>query len=357
MRVENPNEGNTTPKISKFMKIEDIIAESLRTGTDITPDDRKEWALFACALKVLGYDESDFVALSNLHGTDARASRKVWKSERSPRRYVKTYEQAEKKIAYFAKQAGMNLKGQIWDNPTKRKHNHRTPPWRSSQSLQLPPVYVRPDDILRAANKAPLSALYNFLCRIFRADEVSRIFDLYRVGATREFGTVPGMMGTAFPYIDQSGRCIDVKLMAYDTSGHRRKNQYSTNWLLAKMKLNDRRAQWPLFGEHLLSFRPSAPVAVVESEKTALIASIALPGYIWVATGSKQNLNAGRCRALKGRAVYLFPDADGVEEWNRRGLELAKTGYSIHLCNDVITDNALNPGDDVADIIMQRLWH
>lgn len=338
------------------MKVEDIIAEALRSGTDITPDDRKEWALFACALKVLGYEESDFVALSDLHGTDARMSRKVWRSERTPQRYVKTTEQAEKKIAYFAKQAGMNLKIRGWNGTASRRQSRRTRPQRPLQPPQLPRVYVCPDDVAKAASKAPLSALFNFLCRSFSPDEVSRIFNLYRVGATREFGCNPGMMGTAFPYIDQSGRCVDVKLMAYDTNGHRRKNGYSANWVLAKKKLNDCRATWPLFGEHLLSLNPFAPVAVVESEKTALIASLALPGYIWVATGSKQNLNAERCRALKWRAVYLFPDTDGVEEWQRRGMEMAKAGFRVHNCADVVTENAKNPGDDIADIILQTVW-
>lgn len=335
------------------MKVDDIIAEALRTGTDITPDDRKEWALFACALKVLGYDEADFVALSYLHGTDARVSRKVWRNERAPQRYVKTAEQAEKKISYFAKLAGMDLKSKEWTGPVRLKQYRRTCPQIPPQVPKLPPVYIRYDDIAAAASKAPLSTLYNFICRIFPADEVSRVFNLYRVGTTREFGTVPGMMGTAFPYIDQSGRCVDVKLMAYESTGHRRKNGYSVNMLLAKTGQSDRRARWPLFGEHLLSLNPSAPVGVVESEKTALIASIALPGYVWVATGSKQNLNADRCGALKGRAVYLFPDADGAVEWGRRGLELAKAGFSVHDCADVVTGNARNANDDIADLIMK----
>ena len=338
------------------MKIEDIIAEALKTGTDITPDDRKEWALFACALKMLGYDEADFVALSTLHGTNERESRKVWRNERSPRRYMRTDEQAEKKIAYFAKRAGMDLKCRGWNDTTRRTQIIRTRP-KTMPSPPLPPVFVQMEDIAAASEKAPLSALFNFLCRCFPTVEVRRVFRTYHVGTTQEFGNSPGMMGTAFPYIDQTGRCIDVKLMAYDATGHRRKNGYSANWYLAKRKMSDRRAAWPLFGEHLLNLNPSAPVGIVESEKTALIASIALPGYLWVATGSKQNLNPERCRALKGRAVFLFPDADGVEEWNRRGLELAKVGFLIHLCNEVITDNALNPDNDIADIILQRIWH
>lgn len=339
------------------MKIEDIIAEALRTGTDITPDDRKEWALFACALKVLGYDESDFVALSTLHGTNERASRKVWRSERTPRRYVKSAEQAEKKIAYFAKRAGMNLKRRGWHDITKRRQTKSTRPQITPTPPPLPPVLVSMEDITAASEKAPLSALFNFLCRFFPTDEVSRVFHAYQVGTTREFGNIPGMMGTAFPYIDRSGRCVDVKLMAYDTTGHRRKNGYSANWYLAKRKMNDRRAAWPLFGEHLLNLNPSTPVGVVESEKTALIASIALSGYLWVATGSKQNLNPERCRALKGRAVYLFPDCDGAEEWTCRGLEMAKAGFAVHNCAEIVIGNAKNAGDDIADIILQSVWH
>ena len=44
------------------------------------------------------------------------------------------------------------------------------------------------------------------------------------------------------------------------------------------------------FGEHLL-LNNKKPVAVVESEKTAVIASICFPEFVWLAVGSKQNLN------------------------------------------------------------------
>lgn len=68
-----------------------------------------------------------------------------------------------------------------------------------------------------------------------------------------------------------------------------------------------------LFGEHLLRDK-AKPIAIVESEKTAIIASVYLPQFIWLAVGSLTNLNAEKCSVLKGRTVTLFPDLNGFEK-------------------------------------------
>lgn len=44
-----------------------------------------------------------------------------------------------------------------------------------------------------------------------------------------------------------------------------------------------------LFGEHLLKKYPNKTVALVESEKTAIICSALMPDYIWLATGGKKS--------------------------------------------------------------------
>jgi hypothetical protein len=41
---------------------------------------------------------------------------------------------------------------------------------------------------------------------------------------------------------------------------------------------------------HLINESTKNKIAIVESEKTALIMSLFLPDYIWMATGSKSNL-------------------------------------------------------------------
>jgi hypothetical protein len=86
-----------------------------------------------------------------------------------------------------------------------------------------------------------------------------------------------------------------------------------------------------LFGEHLLRDK-NKPIALVESEKTAIIASVYLPQFIWVAVGGKQNLNINMIRVLKGRTVVLFPDLNAVEKWGAIVKELK------HLADFIVSD-------------------
>lgn len=77
-----------------------------------------------------------------------------------------------------------------------------------------------------------------------------------------------------------------------------------------------------LFGEHLLN-ESTKPVAITESEKSAVIASIYLPQFIWLAAGSLTNLKLDRCKVLEGRKVILFPDLNGFETWTKKAKELS----------------------------------
>lgn len=204
---------------------------------------------------------------------------------------------------------------------------------------------------------APESALWKFLCRFFPEEEVSRAFKFYQVGATREFGTIP--MGTAFPYLNTQRDCVDVHLMAYEEDGHRKKEGYNQNWVIAKnakakgVEPSTLRGEWPLFGEHLLTSAPSAPVGVVESEKTALIAFLCCPQYIWVATASLANLNEKRCKAIKGREVFIFPDCDGIEQWREKAAKMAANGFRIHFAEDFIRTYVEGEKDDLGDILLR----
>lgn len=73
-----------------------------------------------------------------------------------------------------------------------------------------------------------------------------------------------------------------------------------------------------LFGEHLLPMYPDKPVALVESEKTAVICAGLMPKYLWLATGGKQQINAKKFAVLEKRKVTAFLDVDGFTEWTER---------------------------------------
>lgn len=354
----------------------EIISYCLRSGVNISPADRLDWVFFSVALRVLGYPETTFAALSWQDQRTQRECPKVWENNR---RYQMTQDDAKAKIVALAKAArvdvmqfrlsrnNINITSINADNNnpkiTPRPNVIDIAPVSAGNAAPATPppprVFIDMKEVIAVADIVERSTLFRYLCGLFDPEEVRRVFRAYHVGATKDFGELPdlGTLASAFPYINAGGQCVDVHLQPYEADGHRWKperHRYFQNWLLAKRKQNDRRAPWPLFGEHLLPARPAAPVGVVESEKTALICSIIAPRYVWVATGSLANLNARRCAAIRDRAVYVFPDVDGIEAWNAKAAALAKDGFRIFFCGQYIADNATPESkDDLADIIIK----
>lgn len=77
----------------------------------------------------------------------------------------------------------------------------------------------------------------------------------------------------------------------------------------------------PLYGAHLLAEAAlDVPVLLVESEKTAVIASYFLPEFVVVACGGAKTLTEKKASALIGRVVYVLTDAD---EAGREGAQKA----------------------------------
>ena len=112
------------------------------------------------------------------------------------------------------------------------------------------------------------------------------------------------------------------KIIPYNpATGHRIKDDHfpPVMWVHTKLKATHLLPpEWSLtqclFGERLLHDKVNANVALVESEKTAVICSLLLPEYIWLATGGKSQFN-DRLMVLKGRKVTAFPGIDGYDEW------------------------------------------
>ena len=265
---------------------------------------------------------------------------------------LKDADQFQRAAKIVADCGGVNLMPETSGNgDLKRPFQPNRPKPTFPTEPSQPPVYIDIAEVRTASALVEKSTLFKFLCGVYSLNAVRRAFDLYLAGSTAEFGNVPGY-ASAFPYIDMEGNCVDIHLMKYETDGHRSKGGYTQNWLIAKKGKSDRRGKWPLFGEHLLPLDPTAPVGIVESEKTALIGTIAMPGYIWVATGSVANLNAKRLNAVKNRECYLFPDLDGLPRWEEKANRLADEGFNVTFCGDFIRDNATSPKDDLADILI-----
>ena len=106
------------------------------------------------------------------------------------------------------------------------------------------------------------------------------------------------------------------------------------------------------FGLHQLGGEPDKPVAIVESAKTAIIATAYYPKYIWLAIGSLRYLNSRRLSYLIGRKITLFPDQGGYFLWSEKADKLS------HL--NIIVSDFLElhgeQGSDLADYLVQLDW-
>jgi hypothetical protein len=194
---------------------------------------------------------------------------------------------------------------------------------------QPKPVSFIPVEVLKASLKGhETNHFVKFLINLFGVEVASQLVSRYFIAASKYWNGA-----TVFWQIDSQGKIRTGKIMLYSpTTGKRVKEPFNhINWVHKALKQPEFELRQCLFGEHLLIDK-SKPIAIVESEKTAVIASVYLPQFIWVAVGSLTNLNAEKCSILKGRTVTLFPDLNGFEKWNNKAKKLS------HLATFTVSD-------------------
>ncbi|MCC9168624.1 DUF6371 domain-containing protein [Pontibacter harenae] len=176
-----------------------------------------------------------------------------------------------------------------------------------------------------------------FLTDKLGVETAEKLISLYHIGTSKRW---PG--ATVFWQIDRQGKIRTGKTMLYNArSGKRVKEPKDhIDWAHKYLGKENYNLKQCLFGEHLLRQFPDKPVAVVESEKTATVCMAYLPGYVWLATGSKGNLSRERCLVLKGRYVTLFPDLGGYEKWSEKAKEMA--GITSFTVSDILERIAID---------------
>ena len=252
---------------------------------------------------------------------------------------------------------------------------------RAKQTYAAPAVatVAKPFDII-APNVLKLSlrnyqdnGLAGYLFSIIEQSEVETALKRYFVGTWTNKDTV-------FWQIDSLNRVRTGKLIDYcPYSGKRRKSEFSApNWVHSELKrepeydkplsfatikaqelfgklAEDFTENICFFGEHLLGENITKPLAIVESEKTAVIASIFQPNFIWLAIGGKSYLKQERLRKLAGRSITLFPDADAFHEWSNAAIDAQRSGLNV-VCSDIIerfaTPEERQQGFDIADYLL-----
>ncbi len=238
------------------------------------------------------------------------------------------------------------------DNPEERKERMTYRPLIKPRTIP-PTDYVPTEYLLKSFSFD--SNLCEFLCGAFDAETIKRAWKDYGIGATKDKATI-------FWQIDINGKIRTGKIIKYNAeTGHRIK-ELGANWIHAVMK---KQGLLPttfnlsqcLFGEHLLTKYPSKDIALVEAEKTAVICSMAIPEYNWLATGGKGQLSVEKMKVLRGRKVVAFPDIDGFEEWKNRAKDLSLAGIDMVVSNylqQVATDEQKAKKIDIADLILEQ---
>ncbi|MBC8319890.1 MAG: hypothetical protein H8E34_04130 [Bacteroidetes bacterium] len=190
-----------------------------------------------------------------------------------------------------------------------------------------------------------------YLNTIFQPEVVQHLLNLYQIGTYYIYGSTY----TIFWQIDVGNNVRTGKLISYNPqTGHRNKHK-PTNWIHAvhpELKsANTFNLKQCLFGEHILSADSSTPVALVESEKTAVIAIGKLPCYLWLATGSLHEFKQSKLEILLGRRVVAFPDLGAYDRWQQKASTFS---FKVDISNYLeihATDEQRKEGLDIADFL------
>ena len=236
--------------------------------------------------------------------------------------------------------------------PTVIRPTVKPSPKPQPQISYLPYAWVE-----QSMQRFDINPLYRYLTTVVGKEKTDRLFNIYKVGTSKMWNGA-----TVFWQIDVSDNVRAGKIMGYDAdTGHRIKEPFSqVSWVHSVRKMPDFHMKQCLFGEHLLADASSSAkiVAIVESEKTALVAALFIPDLVWLATGGMHgSFNSEAMQVLSGREVVLFPDLKATYEWQRKAKMLqsiCKSATCSDLLEEMATDGQREAGLDIADFLLME---
>lgn len=162
--------------------------------------------------------------------------------------------------------------------------------------VETPIKYILDKIVMDSTNMEPENNLLYYIRNNYGHDATEDMIDEYLIGTDKSGYVI-------FWFIDIDDKVRKAKIIQYSEEGKRTSN-------IRSPYLNEHGYKACLFGEHLLKFsdKEKKIVLLVESEKTAIIASIVLPEYIWIAYGGINGLTNDKLKVLIGWKVLIIPD-------------------------------------------------
>jgi hypothetical protein len=211
----------------------------------------------------------------------------------------------------------------------------------------IEPSFIEKDIFQATLSNYELNPLVTYLINNYNNDEVNETIDKYKVGTSKMNNGA-----TIFWQMDNTGNIRTGKIMAYDITTGKRikdKNIIAISWVHYKLKKPKESIRQCLFGLHLLNDNIKQ-VAIVESEKTALIMSIEFPNHTWMSTGSLQGFKYDYLAPLKGKVIIAFPDKGGYNKWKNTADTLNNIGFNIEV-SKLLEKIEYEDGWDLVDIL------
>jgi len=209
------------------------------------------------------------------------------------------------------------------------------------------PSYIDKEILQKTLTKYEINPLITYLYSHYDGDEVNVTIDKYQVGTSKMNNGA-----TIFWQMDNTGKIRTGKIMAYDITTGKRikdKNIIAISWVHYKLKKPKESIRQCLFGLHLLNDNIKQ-VAIVESEKTAIIMSIESPNYTWMSTGTISGFKYEYLAPLKGTAIIAFPDKGGYAQWQKTAEKLNEKGFEIEV-SQLLENKKYLKGWDLVDVL------
>lgn len=241
---------------------------------------------------------------------------------------------------------------ETWQHDASRKHTKSQP-----QPKQAVFTTIDKETVKSSLSNYDANNFVQFLLTKFGHDATKQAIQNYFIGTSKHWSGA-----TVFWQLDKTGKARAGKVFLYNASTGKRVKDKLT-WVHSILKLQNFELNQCLFGEHLLS-QPAnngKPIAIVESEKTAIIASLYLPHYVWLATGGIHNLKPEKLTSLAGKKIYLFPDLKtGYAIWEKKAAELKEKRYNVivsYFLQEKAGEEAIKAGYDIADYLLHFDLH
>ena len=202
----------------------------------------------------------------------------------------------------------------------------------------LPIEYIPKELVEKTFSDFKSNVFFQYLVKTFGGEKAMELQARYNIGTAKHGGTI-------FWQQDTLGRFRTGKVMYYQENGRRDKARNS--WFTHSKIKPDFNFRQCFFGLHLVT--NDKPVALCESEKTAVLMSVYMPGFTWIASGGSEMLNIQRLNELP-RLDKVFADGGQFDKWEMKTRGFAGRQMDVSV-EKAIREGKLPEGSDILDLI------